>query len=71
MQERRYWCKLRVPVAVAIQLETWCDPGDAQAAADARPRLILQSQDQPPSHSQEQDGGISGLELPRVLHVPF
>lgn len=56
---------------MAIQLEARCDLADAHAAADARPRPILQFRDPPPSHPQGQDGGISNLELPRVLHVPF
>jgi len=58
-------------MAVAVQLKTRCDLAHAQAAADVRPRPILQSRDPSPSHSQEQDGGVSSLELPRVLHVPF
>ena len=56
---------------MAIQRKTRCDLAHAPATADARPRSILQSRDPQPSCSQGQDGGVSNLELSRVLHVPF
>ena len=71
LQERPHRPGRQTQLAVAIQLETWCHLTNAQLEADPRPPRILQSRDPWPSHSQGQEGGISSLDLPRVLHVPF
>ncbi len=62
----------RLPVQMAIQLQARRDLPDAQGANDPRPSGILLGPAVPQyCRSQGQGCGVSSLELPRVLHVPF